>query len=153
MQKRSPRRGQKWLKDVQSCLKQVCTDDAHVTDFVALCLLWFQPACSKCSPAFGSGAGPRRGAAQRNITLVYGGGHVGMMGIVADAALAAGGKVIGVIPKFLVEREVHHRGLTETVTVDSMHARKQLQKGRCVRTKEGAQERGREGGARERGMR
>lgn len=65
------------------------------------------------------------GAARRGIALVYGGGHVGMMGIVADAALAAGGKVTGVIPEFLVEREVHHRGLTETVIVDSMHARKQ----------------------------
>lgn len=65
------------------------------------------------------------GLARRGIRLVYGGGHVGMMGLVADAALAAGGEVVGVIPDFLKAREVHHQGVREMVTVDSMHARKQ----------------------------
>lgn len=62
--------------------------------------------------------------AQRGITLVYGGGKVGLMGTVADAALAAGGQVIGVIPRQLVEREVAHQGLTDLVVVDTMHQRK-----------------------------
>ncbi len=55
---------------------------------------------------------------------MYGGGKVGLMGILADAALAAGGEVIGVIPRKLMDREVGHRGLTRLITVDSMHERK-----------------------------
>lgn len=62
--------------------------------------------------------------AARGITLVYGGGNVGLMGEVADAALLAGGEVTGVIPGFLREREVAHTGLTELVETESMHARK-----------------------------
>jgi uncharacterized protein (TIGR00730 family) len=62
--------------------------------------------------------------ARRGLTLVYGGGHVGLMGIVADAVMSAGGKVIGVIPRFLLEREVGHGGLTELHVVESMHERK-----------------------------
>jgi hypothetical protein len=58
--------------------------------------------------------------------LVYGGGHVGLMGVVADAVLAAGGEVVGIIPEHLEVREVHHQGLSELHVVDSMHARKQL---------------------------
>ncbi|WP_148715221.1 LOG family protein [Chitinolyticbacter meiyuanensis] len=57
-------------------------------------------------------------------TLVYGGGHVGLMGEVADGALAAGGRVVGVIPHFMVERELAHGELSELVVVDSMHTRK-----------------------------
>jgi uncharacterized protein (TIGR00730 family) len=62
--------------------------------------------------------------AQANCTLVYGGSHAGLMGAVADAALAAGGKVIGIIPDALVSREVAHRGLSELQVVGSMHERK-----------------------------
>jgi uncharacterized protein (TIGR00730 family) len=62
--------------------------------------------------------------AEGGHTLVYGGGNVGLMGILADAALQSGGKVTGVIPDFLMSREVGHRGLTELVTVPSMHERK-----------------------------
>jgi uncharacterized protein (TIGR00730 family) len=62
--------------------------------------------------------------ARRSITLIYGGGRVGMMGALADAALAAGGRVTGVIPRALVERELAHPGLTELVETESMHARK-----------------------------
>jgi uncharacterized protein (TIGR00730 family) len=62
--------------------------------------------------------------ARRKITLVYGGGKVGLMGVVADAVLAGGGKVIGVIPRQLVDREVAHAGLTELQVVDTMHQRK-----------------------------
>ena len=62
--------------------------------------------------------------AKRGITLVYGGGNVGLMGIAADAALAAGGKVIGVIPEALEKKEVAHYGLTDLHVVGSMHERK-----------------------------
>ena len=64
--------------------------------------------------------------AERGIGLVYGGGHLGLMGVVADAALAAGGEVVGVIPRKLVEWEVAHTGLTELHVVTSMHERKQM---------------------------
>jgi uncharacterized protein (TIGR00730 family) len=59
------------------------------------------------------------------IRVVYGGGAVGLMGLMADAALAAGGEVVGIIPRRLFRREVAHQGLTELVEVDSMHERKQ----------------------------
>lgn len=62
--------------------------------------------------------------AERGITLVYGGGNVGLMGAVADGALDAGGRVIGVIPHALIEMEVAHSALTELYAVDDMHARK-----------------------------
>jgi uncharacterized protein (TIGR00730 family) len=64
--------------------------------------------------------------ARRNVTLVYGAGSVGLMGELADAALAEGGRVIGVIPEGLFAREVCHTGLTELHKVTSMHERKQL---------------------------
>lgn len=64
--------------------------------------------------------------AEAGITLVYGGAQVGLMGAVADAALAAGGQVIGVIPQHLVERELAHTGLTELRQVSSMHERKAM---------------------------
>ncbi len=66
-----------------------------------------------------------RALAARDITLVFGGGNIGLMGVLADAALAAGGHVIGVIPHALVRRELAHRGLTQLITVSSMHERKQ----------------------------
>ena len=61
---------------------------------------------------------------ERGIDLVYGGGRLGLMGIVADSVLDAGGKVYGVIPQALVEHEVAHRGCTELYTVANMHERK-----------------------------
>jgi uncharacterized protein (TIGR00730 family) len=64
--------------------------------------------------------------AGRGVTLVYGGGRVGLMGVLADAALAAGGRVIGVIPRALDDRELGHAGLTELRVVSSMHERKAL---------------------------
>ena len=62
--------------------------------------------------------------ANRGMTLVYGGGNVGLMGVAANAALEAGGKVIGVIPADIADKEVGHHGLTELQVVDSMHERK-----------------------------
>jgi uncharacterized protein (TIGR00730 family) len=63
--------------------------------------------------------------ARRGFTVVYGGGRVGLMGALADAALAAGGRVIGVIPQMLIDREVGHSGLTELHVVRSMAERKE----------------------------
>ena len=64
--------------------------------------------------------------AQRGIGLVYGGGKVGLMGVIADAALSAGGEVIGVIPERLMNRELGHGGVSELRVVGSMHERKAL---------------------------
>ncbi len=64
--------------------------------------------------------------ARRGIGLVYGGGGIGLMGVLADAAVSAGGDVIGVIPEALMAREVAHRGLTDLRVVASMHERKAL---------------------------
>ncbi|MBS0559652.1 MAG: TIGR00730 family Rossman fold protein [Proteobacteria bacterium] len=65
-----------------------------------------------------------RGLAAAGIGLVFGGGRVGLMGAVADAALAAGGRVEGVIPEFLTKWEVAHEGVTDLTVTDSMHTRK-----------------------------
>jgi uncharacterized protein (TIGR00730 family) len=89
--------------------------------------------CVYCASS--TGADPRlgvaaaevgRAVAARGLELVYGGGRVGLMGAMADAALAAGGRVVGVIPEFLKSREVHHTGLSELLVVGSMHDRKSL---------------------------
>ena len=69
--------------------------------------------------------------AEKNIHILFGGGKVGLMGILADAALEAGGKVTGVIPGFLHVKEVVHCGLTELITVETMHQRKALIEQRC----------------------
>jgi hypothetical protein len=79
------------------------------------------------SPLYAEGA--RRlglALAERGVGLVYGGASVGLMGEVADAALAAGGEVIGVIPRYLMEKEVAHLGLPDLRVVDSMHQRKAI---------------------------
>ena len=67
-----------------------------------------------------------RELARRGLTLVYGGGCVGLMGTIADAVLAEGGQVIGVIPGFLADKELAHKGCTELHVVDTMHQRKLL---------------------------
>ncbi|MCA3043623.1 MAG: TIGR00730 family Rossman fold protein [Rhodocyclaceae bacterium] len=64
--------------------------------------------------------------AHRNIRLIYGGGSVGLMGVAADACLAAGGEVVGVIPRMLMEKEVGHAGVTQMHVVETMHERKAL---------------------------
>jgi uncharacterized protein (TIGR00730 family) len=80
----------------------------------------YDPAYAQAAATLG------RELATRSIAVVTGGGKVGLMGVVADAALEAGGRVTGVIPQFLVEREVAHRGLSELHVVDTLHARKAL---------------------------
>jgi uncharacterized protein (TIGR00730 family) len=62
--------------------------------------------------------------ARRGQTLIYGGARVGLMGVLADAALEAGGRVIGVIPRSMLEREIAHRDVSELLVVESMHERK-----------------------------
>lgn len=62
--------------------------------------------------------------AENNIQLIYGGGSAGIMGVIADAVMANGGEVKGVIPKLLLEWEVQHRGITELIICDDMHERK-----------------------------
>jgi uncharacterized protein (TIGR00730 family) len=66
-----------------------------------------------------------RGLAEAGFRLIYGGGKVGLMGVVADAALTAGGAVSGIIPHFLQTREVMHAGVEDLTVTDSMHSRKQ----------------------------
>mgnify|MGYP002634881967 CR=1 FL=1 len=78
------------------------------------------PAYLEAATAFG------QRLADRGLRLVYGGGDVGLMGAVADGALAAGGEVVGVIPKALMDLEVGHSGLTALHVVDSMHTRKAM---------------------------
>ncbi|MBM3364087.1 MAG: TIGR00730 family Rossman fold protein [Betaproteobacteria bacterium] len=92
-----------------------------------------QRLCVYCGSAAGHDAVYAKAArelglaiAQRGMSLVYGGGHVGLMGIVADAALAAGAKVTGVIPTALMDSEVGHTQLTELRVVKDMHERKAL---------------------------
>ena len=88
--------------------------------------------CVFCGSGFGARPEYANAARQlghelgrRGWTLVYGGGHVGLMGVVADAALAAGARVVGVIPRFLYDREVAHRGLSALEIVASFAERKQ----------------------------
>jgi uncharacterized protein (TIGR00730 family) len=78
------------------------------------------PSHARAAAAFGSGL------AAAGVGIVYGGGHVGLMGVVADAALAAGGEVVGVIPQHLVDDELAHPGLSRLEIVGSMHERKAL---------------------------
>lgn len=80
----------------------------------------FDPVHGEAARALGGALG------QAGIDLVYGGGRVGLMGIVADAAMAAGSRAIGVIPKALADLEVAHEGLSELHIVGSMHARKAM---------------------------
>ena len=89
--------------------------------------------CVFCGSNVGARAAYRQAAEQlgralagRKIGLVYGGGNIGLMGVLADVALEAGGEVQGVIPHALVAREVAHQGLTKLHVVESMHERKQL---------------------------
>jgi uncharacterized protein (TIGR00730 family) len=92
-----------------------------------------QSVCVFCGSSTGSNAAYIEAArslgttlAEANIRLVFGGGHVGLMGEISNAAISAGGDVIGVIPKFLVERELAHEGVSDLRIVGSMHERKAL---------------------------
>ena len=96
-----------------------------MSELVSVCV--FCGSSPGAQPAYGEAA-DRFGAllAEAGIRLVYGGGNVGLMGRVADAALDHGGEVVGVIPDFLMRREVGHRELTEIHVVESMHERKAM---------------------------
>lgn len=88
------------------------------------------------SPGHGSGfieaaRGVGKVFADKGITLVYGGGRVGLMGAVADAAMENQGQVIGVIPQFLNSKEIGHSGITQLIEVDTMHERKAKMNALC----------------------
>jgi uncharacterized protein (TIGR00730 family) len=98
-------------------------DRCNVTEVRSLCVL-----CGSregIDPAYRAAA-LRLGQliAERGVRLVYGGGSIGLMGVIADAVIAGGGEVVGVIPDFLIRYEVGHRRLTDLVVTDSMHDRK-----------------------------
>jgi uncharacterized protein (TIGR00730 family) len=76
------------------------------------------PACREAATLLG------RLLAEAGIAVIYGGGSIGIMGAVADGALAAGGAVVGIIPDFLARREIAHTGISEMIVTDSMHSRK-----------------------------
>ncbi len=95
-------------------------------------MTWLASVCVYCGSSSGdlreyTDAAIQLGTlfAQRSIGLVFGGGSVGLMGVLADAVLAAGGKVTGVMPHGLRTRELAHEGVTEIIAVESMHERKQ----------------------------
>ncbi|MGI4857397.1 MAG: TIGR00730 family Rossman fold protein [Janthinobacterium lividum] len=97
-----------------------------------------QAVCVYCGSAFGNRGIYREAAtalgqalAAAGITLVYGGGRVGLMGGIADAVMAAGGRAIGVIPQLLVDKEVAHAGLSELHVVADMHERKRMMADLC----------------------
>jgi len=69
--------------------------------------------------------------ASKKITLIYGGGNKGIMGAVSNAVLEKGGKVTGIIPEILKDREHHHQGITELIVVDNMHTRKKMLYEKC----------------------
>lgn len=95
-----------------------------MSDISAICV--FCGSRTGSDPAYENAARTLgRLMAEKDIRLVYGGGHVGLMGVIADAVLDAGGQVTGVIPDFLRRREVGRDDLTELVVTDSMHSRKQ----------------------------
>jgi uncharacterized protein (TIGR00730 family) len=94
-------------------------------------MIRIEAVCVYCGSSPGSdpahvdaAVGLGRAVARRGLRLVYGGGHVGLMGVVADAALEAGAEVHGVITQALLDKEVGHAGVTELHVVDTMHERK-----------------------------
>lgn len=89
-------------------------------------VLVFCASSRTCDPAFHAAAASLgRDLARNGDTVVYGGGAIGSMGALADAALAEGGRVVGIIPRFMREREWAHTGISELRLVDTMHQRKQ----------------------------
>lgn len=95
------------------------------TDLPSVCV--FCGSNPGADPAFRAAAAELgRLLAREGVRLVYGGGNVGLMGVIADAVLAAGGEAIGVIPHALASKELAHQGLTQLHVVDSMHERKAM---------------------------
>jgi len=104
--------------------------DASPKKIKSICL--FCGSSPGADPAFKLAAAELgRTLAHNNIRLIYGGGHVGLMGVAADACLSSGGEVVGVIPRKLMEKEVGHAGLTQMHVVETMHERKALMTQLC----------------------
>jgi uncharacterized protein (TIGR00730 family) len=109
---------------------QVGFDTLGLTQYLKLTMP-YRRLCVFCGSSAGNRPAYRDAAEQlgvllveRDIDLVYGGGNIGLMGVLADTVLARGGRVIGVIPESLIAKEVGHTGLTELRIVSSMHERK-----------------------------
>src|SRR6202051_1592684 len=108
--------------------KQLCSQPAQRGESCIMhyiCVFCGASAGARCTYTAAAQA-VGRALARHGLGLVYGGGKVGLMGAVADAALAAGGLVIGVIPEPLATKEIAHDGLTELIVVSGMHERKAL---------------------------
>ena len=119
---RAPRAKHPRVRGYLFFLARILSDSA-MTTLRSICVYCGSNAGSK--PEYAAAAKAMgKAIAGRGITLVYGGGKVGLMGALADAALAAGGRVVGIIPEFLALKEVAHAGLSELIVVDSMHTRK-----------------------------
>ena len=104
--------------------------DTNPQKIKSICL--FCGSSPGAEPAFKLAAADLgRTLAHNNIRLIYGGGHVGLMGVAADACLSSGGEVVGVIPRKLMEKEVGHTGLTQMHVVETMHERKALMTQLC----------------------
>lgn len=111
--------------------RRACLDDREAVRYdraMAIKRVCVYCASSRqCDPAYHDAAARLGRAVARNkITLVYGGGSVGSMGHLADAALAEGGRVVGVLPRFMYDLEWGHRGLSELLIVNDLHERKRL---------------------------
>ncbi len=99
--------------------------EAHATPPPLRHICVYAGSAAGADPRFSQAAeGLAQAIVARGLGIVYGGGDIGLMGVLADAALAAGGEVIGIIPSALLAKEVAHAGLTELRVVDSMHERK-----------------------------
>ena len=128
---RYPYSGHGSTRFVRAAFRQVATKQFREANEGEAYSMALNSVCVFCGSTFGARDAFKEAArqigrllAQRAMTLVYGGGDVGLMGVVADAAMEHGGIVIGVIPKSLVDKELAHHGITKLYVVDSMHERK-----------------------------
>jgi uncharacterized protein (TIGR00730 family) len=128
--RRSPRVRRTRRFRTSSTRRSICDDDGPVEPSRSVPLrrlAVFTASSDGHDPAFAElAAGVGTALARRGIGIVYGGGRRGLMGVLADSALLAGGEVIGVIPRSMVEREWMHDGVTELVVCESMHERKAI---------------------------
>ena len=117
----------------KNCTTRTSNATAHQKREIGDKMKKFSSICVYCGSRYGAQPSYKilarrlgREIAKRGKRLVYGGGHAGLMGVIADAALDSGGEVVGIIPKFLESCEVAHRGLSELHIVENMHERKKM---------------------------
>jgi hypothetical protein len=108
-------------------MEEMSSSDSHSNSSIVNNVAVFCASANGAKPVYAEAAAElARTLAKNGVGIVYGGANVGLMQVVAEAALAEGGRVIGIIPSVLVEAEVAHRGVTELHITDSMHSRKAL---------------------------